>query len=209
MVHLSFDLAESTSANSAQQLPQRRRLWRLSKLKDENIREQYVTNCTNNLHSLQEDLDNHVSIAQASITIPANLPEVIEDITSCLYDVLYQTMDETLGSTPGGQHRQNDFWTKELQRLVNHREFCYKKWRRAYGMNKLTWWLRHQEAGKALRQRSRETWRRLCTQLETDDYSKTTATIKRIRQRRTIQSTFSHSDGPTAAGEAMARHLET
>ncbi|KAG0180350.1 hypothetical protein DFQ29_000876, partial [Apophysomyces sp. BC1021] len=63
--------------------------------------------------------------------------------------------------------------------------------------------------GKALHQRGRETWRRFCTQLETDDYSKTTATIKRIRQRRTIQPTLSHPDGPTAATEAMARQLET
>ena len=60
-----------------------------------------------------------------------------------------------------------------------------------------------------MRKQNRETWRLFCKRLETDDYTKTTTTIKRIRQKRTIQHTFSHQDGPQAAANQMAQHLET
>ncbi|KAG2218917.1 hypothetical protein INT45_008154 [Circinella minor] len=107
-------------------------------------------------------------------------------------------MDSTIGATPGGQKRRDEFWTAELQRQVEYREKCYKKWKYAIGIDKLPLWIKHQEAAAQVRR----------AKLENDNYCKTTATIKRIRQHRTIQPTYSHIDGPTAAAHSMAQHLE-
>ena len=92
-------------------------------------------------------------------------------------------MDQTIGITAGGFKNRSNFWTVELQRLADHWEFSYQKRRTAYGMNKLHWWLKFQKAKaqaiRAISKRSRETWRYFCTQLESNDYNKTTAAIKK------------------------------
>ncbi|KAI9494027.1 hypothetical protein BDB00DRAFT_762706, partial [Zychaea mexicana] len=217
LLHFSFTLEPTT--NPVNNLAHQRRLWKLSKLKDTNTRQRYLATFTDNIQSLSTEAQHHVSrILDPTPDSHASgdertQTEIIEHLTSQFYDKLYTTMDDTLGATPGGQHRRDSFWTAELQRLNDHRELCYRKWRRAIGMNKLTWWIRHQEARarvrRAISKRSRETWLMFCNKLESDDYRKTTASIKKIRQRRTIQPTFSHPEGPQAAAETMATHLES
>ncbi|CDH56231.1 predicted protein [Lichtheimia corymbifera JMRC:FSU:9682] len=57
--------------------------------------------------------------------------------------------------------------------------------------------------------RKRETWKQFCEKLAKDDFGRTTATIKRIRQRRMTSHTFTHPNGATAAANTMANHLKT
>ena len=127
-------------------------------------------------------------------TTTTDIKDGIENLAEEFYNNIYQSLDQTIGSTTGGQQQRDDFWMKELQRLVDHRELCHQKWRSAFEFNKMTWWLRHQEANarirRTLRKRNRETCLLFCKRLETDEYMKTTATIKKIRQKRTIQHTI-------------------
>ena len=213
MVHFNFAVNDHTTADSIS-TQQQRRLWKLSKLKDSDIRGNYNTAITNNLQSLTSKLQHHVdTLQQTTYTTDTISTENIENLAEEFYEGMYHSLDQTIGKTTDRQQQRDTFWTTELQRLVDHRERCYQKWRSAFGLNKMTWWLRHQEASarvrRTLKKRNRETWRHFCRRLETDDYTKTTATIKKIRQKRTIQHTFSHQDGPLAAANQMAQHLET
>ena len=209
MVHFSFDTASNIPLSSPPQ--QLRRIWRLSKIKDPAIQDEYKSTINNKLQALNNKLQQLIDRPQTQTT-NSNAKDEIEILTEEFYTNIYTSLDHTFGRTDGGQKRRDTFWTAELQRLVDHRELCYQKWRSAFGLNKMPWWLRHQEASarvrRALKKRNRETWHIFCKRLETDDYTKTTATIKKIRQKRTIQHTFSHQDGPLAAANQMAQHLE-
>ncbi|KAI9250592.1 hypothetical protein BDA99DRAFT_445011, partial [Phascolomyces articulosus] len=209
MVHFSFDIVSNIPLSSPPQ--QLRRIWRLSKIKDPAIQEEYKSTINNKLQALNNKLQQLIDRPQTQTT-NSNAKDEIEILTEEFYTNMYTSLDHTFGRTDGGQKRRDTFWTAELQRLVDHRELCYQKWRSAFGLNKMPWWLRHQEASarvrRALKKRNRETWHIFCKRLETDDYTKTTATIKKIRQKRTIQHTFSHQDGPLAAANQMAQHLE-
>ncbi|KAG1407940.1 hypothetical protein G6F60_001830 [Rhizopus arrhizus] len=92
-------------------------------------------------------------------------------------------------------------------------ELCYRKWRKAQGLNKLHYWLQHQEAHATVRrlitQRRRATWKDFCKRLASCDYTKAISKISRIRKNRTLKPTFSTPDGPQHAADTMASHLET
>ncbi|KAG1035115.1 hypothetical protein G6F43_013290 [Rhizopus delemar] len=106
----------------------------------------------------------------------------------------------------------SDFWTKEMQAAFEYQELCYRKWRKAHGLNKLQYWLKHQEARAAVRrlitQRRRATWKDFCDRLATGDYDKAISKISRIRKNRTLKPTFSTPEGPQHAANTMASHLE-
>ncbi|KAG0834565.1 hypothetical protein G6F19_005147 [Rhizopus arrhizus] len=88
-----------------------------------------------------------------------------------------------------------------------------RKWRKAQGLNKLHYWLQHQEARATVRrlitQRRRATWKDFCKRLASCDYTKAISKISRIRKNRTLKPTFSTPDGPQHAADTMASHLET
>ncbi|KAG2224392.1 hypothetical protein INT45_002931 [Circinella minor] len=212
ILNFSYSLQPSSATTTANLTP-RRHLWRLSKLKNTLFYNKYKESMSNNLQPIKDDLQNYLTnLQETKTTSDPQHQTYIEHITTTLTDTLYSTMDSTIGATPGGQKRRDEFWNAELQRLVDLRERAYKKWKKAIGIDKLPQWLRHQEAAarvrRALNKCRKEMWRIFCDKLEKDDYSKTTATIKRIRQRRTIQPTYSHIDGPVAAANTMAQHLE-
>ncbi|KAI9470450.1 hypothetical protein BDB00DRAFT_746268, partial [Zychaea mexicana] len=211
MIQFSYETDRLTTRDSTQQTANHRRLWRLSKLADADFRRTYTRTFAQQLQPLNNDLQNCIKRATHQTSQRIELPTIIDDISDRFYDTLYETLDTTLGATTGGRQASTEFWTVELQRLVEYRELCYRKWRRAYGMNKLTWWLKHQQADararRAMTKRSRQTWRTFCSRLETEEYSKRTAIIKKIRHRRTVQPTFSHQDGPQQAANLMAQHL--
>ncbi|KAG2225960.1 hypothetical protein INT45_006656 [Circinella minor] len=212
MIDFSFTPPSEPPNTPPQHLPSRQ-LWNLNKLKDSNTLQQYNTTFMNNMELLNKDIEQCYNNIQCSTILPPTLRTTIENITTCFYTNLYNTMDSILGRAIPGQKQRDDFWTSELQHLVDKREHYYQKWRRALGMNKLTWRLRHQEARakvrRALKKRSRETWRTFCKKLEQEEYTKTTAIIKKIRQRRTLQHTYSHPGGPQTAANKMAQHLES
>ncbi|KAG0733684.1 hypothetical protein G6F23_013108 [Rhizopus arrhizus] len=96
--------------------------------------------------------------------------------------------------------------------VFNRKEYYYKKWRRARGLNALRQWVLHQEAQAKLRRlilkRRREAWRQFCDQMAQGEYSKAIAKFSRIRKSRTIKPTFSTFEGPQHAADTMAQHLE-
>ncbi|KAG2210123.1 hypothetical protein INT45_002900 [Circinella minor] len=87
------------------------------------------------------------------------------------------------------------------------------QWTRHTGFLKAEWYDKHQAATinfkSLVRQRKYTTWREFTHKLSTDDFTRTTATIKRIRQHRTKSQPFSDPSSPTVAAITMARHLET
>ncbi|KAG1208390.1 hypothetical protein G6F35_010848 [Rhizopus arrhizus] len=99
-----------------------------------------------------------------------------------------------------------------MQKAYEYRERCYRKWRKAQGLNKLKYWLKHQETRAALQcliqKRRKENWEHFCQQLASSQYTKAIAKISRIRKRRTISPTFSTMEGPKHSADTMARQLE-
>ncbi|KAG1510472.1 hypothetical protein G6F53_006656 [Rhizopus delemar] len=139
--------------------------------------------------------------------------EYIDDIHQQLRDAIYNSLDAVCGrQPPSTDDWLKDFWTPEMTSVFNRKEYYYKKWRRAHGLNALRQWVLHQEAQAKLRRlilkRRRETWRQFCDQMAQGEYSKAIAKFSRIRKNRTIKPTFSTFEGPQHAADTMAQHLE-
>ncbi|KAG1516921.1 hypothetical protein G6F45_010882 [Rhizopus arrhizus] len=100
-----------------------------------------------------------------------------------------------------------------MQETFNLKEFYYKKWRKAQGLNSLKYWLFHQETKARLRrmilQRRKETWRQFCDQMEQGEYTKAIAKFCKIRKNRTLKPSFSTIEGPQHAANVMASHLQS
>ena len=158
MVHFSFNIDTSTPLNPPPS--SQRRLWKLSKLKDPDTRQQYQTSISNNLQELNQKLQDYIDPPNPPPN-DSNIKDQIDSFTMKFYTNIYQSLESTIGSTNGAQQHRDNFWTAEIQRLVDHRELCYQKWRSALGFNKMAWWLRHQEASarvrRALKKRNSET----------------------------------------------------
>ncbi|KAI9272951.1 Endonuclease/exonuclease/phosphatase [Phascolomyces articulosus] len=129
LVHFNFDLDPTSPTNAAQQLPPPRRLWRLSKLKNEQIRDQYTDLFSTLIAPINTSMLNIINTMEATNTTATTVHQEIDKITNDFYSVLYTSLDTSLGPTPGGYIRRTTLWTVELQRLWDHRELCYKKWR--------------------------------------------------------------------------------
>ncbi|KAG0821472.1 hypothetical protein G6F18_012181 [Rhizopus arrhizus] len=123
------------------------------------------------------------------------------------------SLDSVCGRrSPQADEYLKDFWTDEMTAAFNRREYYYKKWRKACGLNCFQYWLQHQEVQAALRRlvtrRRKETWRHFCDQMSQGDYTKAITKFSRIRKNRTVKSTFSTTEGPQHTAGTMAHHLE-
>ncbi|KAI9007580.1 hypothetical protein CLU79DRAFT_723522 [Phycomyces nitens] len=111
---------------------------------------------------------------------------------------------------PSPPSKWKKFWTPALQAAADHRDGCYKQWRRACGIDKINWWSRHQHAHQEFRQQvqtaKRQSWHAFCRSLERD-FAKATSKIKQIKRRRQPKHVFQHDDGPAAAATIMCNHL--
>ncbi|KAG1146994.1 hypothetical protein G6F37_011858 [Rhizopus arrhizus] len=114
--------------------------------------------------------------------------------------------------SPQAEEYLKDFWTDEMTAAFNRREYYYKKWRKACGLNCFQYWLQSQEVQAALRRlvtrRRKETWRHFCDQMSQGDYTKAITKFSPSRKNRTVKSTFSTTDGPQHAADTMTHHLE-
>ncbi|KAG1403327.1 hypothetical protein G6F59_012774 [Rhizopus arrhizus] len=94
----------------------------------------------------------------------------------------------------------------------NRKEYYYKKWRKARGLNCLKYWLQHQEAQAALRRlvtkRRKEMWKLFCDQMAQGEYTKAIAKFSKIRKNRKIKATFTTTEGPQHSADTMAHHLQ-
>ncbi|KAG1458120.1 hypothetical protein G6F46_006056 [Rhizopus delemar] len=136
----------------------------------------------------------------------------IEQFIRQLCQAIYHSLDTSCGRQLQPVEPLKDFWTEDMQKAYEYRERCYRKWRKAQGLSKLKYWLKHQEARAALRRliqkKRKENWEHFCQQLTSSQYAKAIAKFSRIRKRRTISPTFSTMEGPKHSADTMARHLE-
>lgn len=168
-------------------------------------------------------LHRKVFIEKLSLILPPHPSLAFPDRASAcnyidhIHDHLCNTIISTLDTVCGRRSTHiddylRDFWTPEMKAAFTRKEYLYKKWRKARGLNCLRYWEQHQAAQAALRrlitQRRRETWRLFCQQLEQGDYTKTIAKFSRIRKNRKIKATFSTTEGPQHSADVMAQHLQ-
>lgn len=201
-VTLHFYLPPDTSIIPPPTHP--RQLWRLQHFSDNTKLERYQDLCTTNLEPVAD-------MIQLALNATDDQPD-IEAIATAFTSAIYDALNLSVGQMQKRPIANKWFWNDELEKAFHHRELCYRKWRKSTGLRKAEWYDKHQEATdnfrSLVRQRKYHTWRDYCTRLATGDFSKTTATIKRIRQHRTKHPTFSSPAGPQAAAAQMAQHLE-
>lgn len=137
----------------------------------------------------------------------------IDSIHDQLCDTITSALDSVCGRrSPQEDDYTKDFRTPEMTATFNRKEYLYKKWRKARGLNSLSLWIQHQEAHAALHRlvarRRRETWNLFCESMAMGDYTKAIAKFSKIRKHRKIKTTFSTSEGPQNSADVMAQHLE-
>ncbi|KAG0755475.1 hypothetical protein G6F65_012278 [Rhizopus arrhizus] len=205
LVSLSFQINASIP-----QLPRHPRIiWNLGKLKDRNNHEVYLRR----FQELSQPLLQYHEKHYYHMNNRLYAVDYIEKLNADLCQAIYTSLDDSCGRVSHSTDPLRDFWTNKLQEAYDYRELCYRKWRKAYGLNKLHYWLKHQEARATLRrliaQRRRETWTTFCRQMASEEYTKAISKLSRIRKNRTLKPTFSTPEGPQHVADIMASYLET
>ncbi|EIE83594.1 hypothetical protein RO3G_08299 [Rhizopus delemar RA 99-880] len=143
--HKFMTLSFQTNIPGSNLLPPKRLTWHLGKLKDDKKVTTYQQVFTN----LTADLIPHP---------PPLLPDrssainYIEDFNSAICQAIYQSLDQVWGKSDQQKDAElQKFWTIELQDTFNLKEYYYRKWRKAQGLNRLKYWLLHQETKALLR----------------------------------------------------------
>ncbi|KAG2214749.1 hypothetical protein INT45_002988, partial [Circinella minor] len=202
-VSITFVLPSNVPTIPPQNHP--RQLWKLGKLMDQDKLEQYKHLCQINI----EPIHNQITDFLDDNNIQPDLDQLTADLNFCIYNAL----DNSVGISHPIKTGNKWFWNDDLERAFQQREHCYRQWTRHTGLLKAEWYDKHQAAAinfkSLVRQRKYTTWREFTHKLSTDDFTRTTATIKRIRQHRTKSQPFNDPSGPAAVATKMARHLET
>lgn len=202
ITHLIFD----TNQSPPQQNPPPRRQWKLYRLSDPTTRQSYIDHFNTNSRDLTSTL--------ANILEPTDTQPNVDKLTHQLNKAFYTSLDIAIGAkNPFSRpSRHKWFWNEDIQKAMDHREYCYKKWRKANSLSKVHWWIKHQEARALVRlkvnKRRAETWRSFCSKLDNGDFNKALATISKIKRNRTLQPTYTHPEGPDMAAQTMADHLK-
>ncbi|CEG83631.1 hypothetical protein RMATCC62417_17514 [Rhizopus microsporus] len=138
--------------------------------------------------------------------------DFIEKLNDNICQAIYMSLDSICGRICQQTDPLKDFWTAEMRQSYETRQYYYRKWRKAYGLNKLHFWLQHQQVRATLRrlihQQRRENWCRFCYRMTNGEYTKAISNTSRIRKHRTLRPTFSTPQGPQHAADIMASHLE-
>ncbi|KAJ8652485.1 hypothetical protein O0I10_011883 [Lichtheimia ornata] len=204
ITHLQFDMPSNPPPLTT---PTPRRQWHLHRLSESQPRQQYIDQFENNTRELTHILTNAISDSQTNPSI--------ESLATSLNQAIYDALDTTIGAKPSStpKSRTKWFWTEEIHKAMAHREHCYRKWRKAKGMNKVTWWIKHQEARAKVRltvnTRRRHTWQQFCNNVANGEFTKALAIISKIKRNRTLSPTFADPAGPEAAAKRMANHLQS
>ncbi|KAG2214675.1 hypothetical protein INT45_011184 [Circinella minor] len=124
-------------------------------------------------------------------------PRQLWHLSKLADNAIHKTLDQTVKRKPFRLPQSTWFWTEQLDKAFNERESCYQR-RQAQ---------KHLKA--LIKQRRRQTWKEFCSKLASDDFSKTTTSIKRIQQNRNIYPCFTDPAGPQVAADQMKQHLQT
>ncbi|KAG1257546.1 hypothetical protein G6F65_015868 [Rhizopus arrhizus] len=180
-----------------------RRLWNLSRLGEPDPCQLYQDTFRSSSAPLLSQLKRLVQHP------PSSRPP-IDDLNASLNNIIYRSLDSSVGDRPPRPSHWKKYWTQQLQDAADFRNRCYRRWRRAFGIDKVYWWHQHQQANVSFRQAvataKRLSWQAFCKSLESD-FTKAISKVKQLKRRHQSSSSFSHPDGPSKAVEVMASHL--
>ncbi|KAG2178935.1 hypothetical protein INT43_001782 [Umbelopsis isabellina] len=200
LLSASFDLPPTEIITTT---PPTRRMWNLSRLQETDCFELYESIFAASSEPLLEQLRDLVD--HPPTTTP-NIDQLADSLNELIYDALTRSVGDR---SPRPKHWKW-FWSKSLAAAAAYRDTCYRKWRRAIGVEKADWWTQHREAHLAFRRdikaARRRAYQAFCNALERD-FVKATSKIKVIRRRRQQQHSFVHPDEPSAAATVMSQHL--
>ncbi|OAD67597.1 hypothetical protein PHYBLDRAFT_173931 [Phycomyces blakesleeanus NRRL 1555(-)] len=180
-----------------------RLLWNLSKLAQPDTLKIYIDTASASLDNLTE---------QFSAFLSSSSPPPVDSLCSAFAQAIYDALDTAVGRRTPRTMQKYWFWPVDLQEAMDLRERSYQRWRHSSGLQKAICWMRHQDACHAVRlsvqRRRRETWKEFCNKLATQDFAKTTATMKRIKSHRQTSPVFVDPGGPQVDANKMADHLQ-
>ncbi|OAD78125.1 hypothetical protein PHYBLDRAFT_164998 [Phycomyces blakesleeanus NRRL 1555(-)] len=161
-------------------------------------------------HTFVTNSANLKSTLQSTFKHPPSSRLPIDALTDEFNSLIYNSLSSSIGNRPPHPSHWKKLWNSALQAAAEHRNFCYKKWRRACGIDKIHWWDKHLKAQAEFRHQVQsskcQSWHAFCRSLE-HDFSKATSKIKQLKQQRQPQHVFQHSDGPATAATIMCEHL--
>ncbi|KAG1141420.1 hypothetical protein G6F37_012820 [Rhizopus arrhizus] len=143
LLFLSFQI----SANIPQLSGHPRVIWSLRKLADPNTHESYV----NRFKELSQPLLPYGDAQFTNFNSRTSAVDYIEKLNNDIFQAIYTSLDDCCGRVSHSGDPLYDFWTDKMQEAYDYRELCYRKWRKAHGLNKFHYWLKHQETRAALR----------------------------------------------------------
>ncbi|CAO3703465.1 unnamed protein product [Rhizopus stolonifer] len=207
LLTLSFSFAQSSapepSSDTSDFTLHPRRLWNLSRLGEPDPCQLYQDTFRSSSAPLLSQLKRLVQHP------PPSRPP-IDDLNASLNDIIYRSLDSSVGDRPPRPSHWKKYWTQQLQDAADFRNRCYRRWRRAFGIDKVYWWHQHQQANTSFRQAvataKRLSWQAFCKSLESD-FTKAISKVKQLKRRHQSSASFSHPDGPSKAVEIMATHL--
>ncbi|KAG1036278.1 hypothetical protein G6F43_013077 [Rhizopus delemar] len=207
LLTLSFSFAQSSASESSTDTSDTtthpRRLWNLSRLGEPDPCQLYQDTFRSSSAPLLSQLKRLVQHP------PSSRPP-IDDLNASLNNIIYRSLDSSVGDRPPRPSHWKKYWTQQLQDAADFRNRCYRRWRHAFGIDKVYWWHQHQQANVSFRQAvanaKRLSWQAFCKSLESD-FTKAISKVKQLKRRHQSSSSFSHPDGPSKAVEVMASHL--
>jgi len=203
-INFTFNISTPTNHNL---FPHRRPLWHLRKLHSDTHLNRYQ-------EAFRAQVANITMATPSSFLDRASATHHIESLNTQICEAVYTSLDQSCGKITQQQidYMQN-FWTSEMQDAFNLKEFYYRKWRKAMGLNCLKYWLLYQDSRTRVRrliqQRKREMWRKFCEDISEGEYTKAISRFSKIHKRRALMPTFTSPEGPQKAADVMADHLSS
>lgn len=133
LVLASVDLPTTVEDTSR---PLGRRLWNLSRLQEKEVADLYVRTFS----SASQDL-------RARILTQLNQPELgrpdIDRLAEELNELIYAALSRSVGDKQPRPKHWKWFWTPALMNAAAARDYFYRRWHRAPGLDKIPWWERY------------------------------------------------------------------
>ncbi|CEI96298.1 hypothetical protein RMCBS344292_10464 [Rhizopus microsporus] len=114
-----------------------RAIWNLGKLREQKVRDAY----TQQVQSALTRLRLSTQSVYHRVDDVKTAQRCIEEFNHSICQIIYDSLDATCGRVTSGFSYWQGFWTTEILQAIETREHYYRKWRKAYGLNKLHYWI--------------------------------------------------------------------